>query len=111
MSARTAVGESERPGRTAGDPVVRLRAISQSFASTKVVDAVDLDLRSAEVHGLVGENGAGKSTLMRILAGFFPDYAGEIWLDGAPVRLERPRQARALGIALVHQELSLLPEL
>jgi rhamnose transport system ATP-binding protein len=111
MSARTAVRESERSGPAAGDPVVGLRAISKSFASTKVVDAVDLDLRRAEVHGLVGENGAGKSTLMRILGGFFPDYVGEISLDGAAVRLVRPRQARTHGIALVHQELSLLPEL
>ncbi len=92
-------------------PAVRLRGVSKQFGAVRVVDSVDLDLAAGEVHGLVGENGAGKSTLMRILAGFHPDYAGVIELDGRAVRVASPGQARALGIALVHQELSLLPEL
>jgi ABC-type sugar transport system ATPase subunit len=92
-------------------PMVQMRGVSKSFGPTRAVAVVDLDLRAGEVHGLVGENGAGKSTLMRILAGFHPDYGGSVVLDGHPVRVVQPGQARALGIALVHQELSLLPEL
>jgi ABC-type sugar transport system ATPase subunit len=92
-------------------PVVRLRAIAKMFGATRAVDSVDLDLFAGEVHALVGENGAGKSTLMRVLAGFFQDYGGAISIGGESVRLTAPAQARARGIVLVHQELSLLPEL
>lgn len=90
---------------------VSLRGISKSFGATRAVDGVDLDLIRGEVHGLVGENGAGKSTLMRILAGSFIDYDGMIAINGQRVELRSPAQARTEGIALVHQELSLLPEL
>jgi ABC-type sugar transport system ATPase subunit len=91
--------------------VVRMRQITKTFPGTVAVDGVDLDIRAGEIHGLVGENGAGKSTLMRILAGLYPDYSGDIEIEGHPVRLTSPRQARELGVALVHQELSLVPEL
>jgi ABC-type sugar transport system ATPase subunit len=91
-------------------PVVSLRGIAKSFGATRAVDGVDLELRAGEVHGLIGENGAGKSTLMRILAGSFPDYEGEIDIAGGAVRLSSPSLALRHGIALVHQELSLLPE-
>jgi ABC-type sugar transport system ATPase subunit len=90
--------------------VVSLRGIAKSFGATRAVDGVDLDLTSGEVHGLIGENGAGKSTLMRVLAGFFDDYDGMIAVAGRPVDIATPAQARREGIALVHQELSLLPE-
>jgi rhamnose transport system ATP-binding protein len=88
-----------------------MTGIRKTFGATTAVAGVDLDLAIAEVHGLVGENGAGKSTLMRILAGLFADYGGSIEIDGEPVQIAIPAQARAHGIALVHQELSLLPEL
>jgi ABC-type sugar transport system ATPase subunit len=90
--------------------VVSLRGIAKSFGATRAVDGVDMDLISGEVHGLIGENGAGKSTLMRVLAGFFADYNGTIAIDGRHVDIGNPAQARREGIALVHQELSLLPE-
>jgi ABC-type sugar transport system ATPase subunit len=91
--------------------VVAMRGIAKSFGATRAVDGVDLDLRPGEVHGLIGENGAGKSTLMRILAGSFADYDGTISFEGRAAQIRSPAEARAQGIALVHQELSLLPEL
>jgi ABC-type sugar transport system ATPase subunit len=96
---------------TLNTPIVRMREVTKTFGATFAVDRVDLDLVGGRVHALVGENGAGKSTLMRILAGFFADYTGSITIDGQPVRIGHPRQAQALGIALVHQELSVVPEL
>lgn len=96
--------------RSAGDSVVSLRGVAKNFGATRAVDGVDLDLMSGEVHGLIGENGAGKSTLMRVLAGFFTDYDGTIEVAGRQVEIVSPALARREGIALVHQELSLLPE-
>src|SRR4029077_16512062 len=93
------------------NPVVRMVRISKSFTGTEALRNVDLDLLLGEVHGLVGENGAGKSTLMRVLAGIYPDYSGEIFFQGRPTKIHTPRLARELGIAMVHQELSLVPEL
>ena len=92
-------------------PAVRIVGISKSFTGTVAVRNVDLEFLRGEVHGLVGENGAGKSTLMRVLAGMYPDYRGEIFLNGRSTRIHSPRLARELGIAMVHQELSLVPDL
>ena len=75
------------------------------------LDRVDFDLRAGEVHALVGENGAGKSTLMKILSGVQPADAGEILIDGAPVRFAGVRDAERAGVAIIHQELNLVPEL
>jgi ABC-type sugar transport system ATPase subunit len=94
-----------------GSAIAEMRDIGKSFAATRAVDGVDLDLWPGEVHGLVGENGAGKSTLMRILAGTFSDYEGTITVAGEPKAMTSPATARAAGIALVHQELCLVPEL
>jgi len=91
--------------------VVRMRGISKSFGVTRALDNVDLSLRPGEVMGLIGENGAGKSTLMKILAGSFAEYSGEIWINGTKTPLHSARLARDAGIVLVHQELSLIPEL
>src|SRR6202047_3929067 len=92
-------------------PIVRMVSISKSFTGTDAVRNVDIEFLPGEVHGLVGENGAGKSTLMRILAGIYPDYTGEIFFEGRLTKIHSPRLARELGIAMVHQELSLVPEL
>jgi ribose transport system ATP-binding protein len=72
---------------------------------------VDFLLHVGEIHGLVGENGAGKSTLMKIIAGVHDDYGGEFRLDGHPVRFRSTRDALAGGIGMVHQELSIAPDL
>lgn len=92
-------------------PVLELRNISKSFRALKALDGVDFDLREGEVHALVGENGAGKSTLMRILAGVYPDYEGEYYIDGKRVHLHSPKDALERGIGMIHQELSVIPEL
>jgi len=91
--------------------IISMQGICQSFGATRAVDRVDLELFRSEVLGLVGENGAGKSTLMRILAGLSPTYEGSISLDGRAIDMRRPADAKAEGIALVHQELSLLEDL
>jgi len=86
---------------------LELRGVSKRYPGTLAVDEVDLLVRPGEVHALVGENGAGKTTLMKIIAGSFDDYTGEIHLNRRPVRLHSPSMARAAGIAMIHQELSL----
>jgi len=92
-------------------PVLQLNGISKSFQSTQALKGVCFDLRPGEVHALVGENGAGKSTLMRILAGIYQDYDGTYILDGQPADLRNPRVALQHGIGMIHQELSVIPEL
>lgn len=91
--------------------MLEVRNISKSFSGIQVLDDVTLDVRRGEVHALVGENGAGKSTLMNIVSGVVPPDSGQILWDNRPVRLEGPRQAQAMGISFVHQELALVPPL
>jgi len=85
--------------------------ITKRFPGVVALRDVDLDLQRGEVLAVIGENGAGKSTLMKILAGVQPPDAGQIVLDGQPVAVTSPRHATDLGIALIHQELNLLPNL
>jgi ribose transport system ATP-binding protein len=75
------------------------------------LQGVDLSINKGEVHALLGENGAGKSTLMRILAGATSKDAGSIYVDGHEVEIKGPRHARELGVAIIYQELSILPHL
>lgn len=91
--------------------VLELKHISKRFENIQALDAVDFDLRQGEIHALVGENGAGKSTMMRILAGIYTGYEGEYLLNGKPVHLQSPRDALSRGIGMIHQELSVMPEL
>jgi ribose transport system ATP-binding protein len=92
-------------------PVLELKNISKRFLSLQALDNVSFDLREGETHALVGENGAGKSTLMRILAGIYTEYDGEYVLRGQTVHLQSPREALDRGIGMIHQELSVMPEL
>jgi len=91
--------------------MLQMHGIVKEFSGIRVLDDVSFDVRSGEVHALIGENGAGKSTLMNVLAGRFDDYRGRIVLDGREERITNPRQARDLGIAVIYQELSVLPNL
>jgi ABC-type sugar transport system ATPase subunit len=105
---------NQSPGPRVGPPpelLLQMRAISKSFGDVEVLSGVDFDLRAGEVHVLAGENGAGKSTLMKILAGVYDDYRGEILLRGAPRRFARPHHAYDAGIAVIYQELSLVDSL
>src|SRR5471030_1797185 len=92
-------------------PLVSIRGLCKSFAGVQALDQVGFELRAGEVHALMGENGAGKSTLMKVLAGIHKRDAGEIDIDGRPVDIGSPRGAQALGIGIVHQELSLMRHL
>ncbi|MBU6259914.1 MAG: ABC transporter ATP-binding protein [Burkholderiales bacterium] len=86
---------------------LKLVGISKSFPGVRANDAVDLSVRPGEIHALLGENGAGKSTLVKIIYGIQSPDAGEIWWDGAPIRIASPRAARRLGIGMVFQHFSL----
>ena len=91
--------------------LVKLKSISKSFGGIHALKGVNFDIRPGEVHALLGENGAGKSTLMRVLGGEMIPSQGEIIIDGKPVIFRDPRDARALGIVVIHQELALAPDL
>src|SRR6266568_1043532 len=91
--------------------VLTLSNISKRFGPTVALDGVNLRLQKGEVHALIGENGAGKSTLMNVLAGLIKPDAGTIEVEGRAYAPASPLDARARGIALIHQELSLFPHL
>src|SRR5918912_1808577 len=96
---------------SAAAPVLELRGVSKSFGGAEALDDLDFDLRPGEIHGLLGENGAGKSTLVKILAGAQRDFEGELRVRGVPVRFASPADAKAAGIGMVYQELSLFKPL
>jgi ribose transport system ATP-binding protein len=92
-------------------PLLELKGIGKTFGGVEALRGVDFALLPGEIHGLVGENGAGKSTLMKIIAGVHPEFSGRFLLDGKETRFRSVRDARAAGIAMVHQELSVAPDL
>ncbi|MEU0468642.1 sugar ABC transporter ATP-binding protein [Amycolatopsis sp. NPDC006131] len=92
-------------------PLVELAGVSKSYGGVHAVRDVDFTVRAGEVHALLGENGAGKSTLMKILSGEVGGHRGEIRIDGEPVRFARPADAQRAGVAMIHQELDLVPAL
>src|SRR6266542_165889 len=91
--------------------LLQMRGITKSFPGARALAGVDFAARRGEVHALVGENGAGKSTLMKILAGVVRKDGGEISFDGREINPQNAAEAQALGVSLVHQELSLAPNL
>ena len=97
---------------TTAAPMLAMRGICKAFGRVRTLNSVDLTLGSGEVHALLGENGAGKSTLMKVLFGIVRPDEGTIELGGlGSVQVEGPRHALSLGIGLVSQELSLVPQL
>ena len=92
-------------------PLLELVDISKSFGGVQALRGVDLTLNAGEIHGLVGENGAGKSTLMKIIAGVHTGYDGSFRIDGREVHFRSSADALAAGIGMVHQELSIAPDL
>jgi ribose transport system ATP-binding protein len=93
------------------DVALAMRGITKTFPGVRALDGVDLTVHKGEVHALLGENGAGKSTLMNILSGAFTEYGGGITVGGTPADIHHPRDAQRLGIAMIHQELNLVPHL
>jgi simple sugar transport system ATP-binding protein len=87
--------------------VLELRNVSKHFGAIQALTDVDLKLDRGEVLGLMGDNGAGKSTLVRIIAGNFLPSAGEVVIDGEPVRFHKPVEARQKGVEVVYQDLAL----
>jgi ribose transport system ATP-binding protein len=88
-----------------------MRGVRKAFPGVVALDGVDLTLHAGDVHMLLGENGAGKSTLMKILSGAYRKDGGEIRINGQPVEIGSPRDALALGIRIIYQELNLVPHL
>jgi ABC-type sugar transport system ATPase subunit len=101
-----------KPGQPNSPEILaRLCRITKRFGPVTVLEDVDLEIRAGEVHVLAGENGAGKSTLIRILGGVYTDFDGQMQLAGRPYRPQNPLDAGRRGVALIHQELSLVPEM
>jgi simple sugar transport system ATP-binding protein len=92
-----------------GEAFIELHGITKRFPGVTANDQVNLSVRAAEIHAIVGENGAGKSTLMRILYGLYQPDAGTITVKGRPVTIDGPRAALAHGIGMVHQHFTLIP--
>jgi ABC-type sugar transport system ATPase subunit len=92
-------------------PLLRAVGVGKTFVGNRVLDGVDLDVTSGEVHAIVGENGAGKSTLIKIIGGVYPPDGGQLLVDGEARRFRSPGEALAAGVVVIHQELSLAPSL
>ncbi|MBP2475565.1 ribose transport system ATP-binding protein [Crossiella equi] len=91
--------------------LLRVEGVTKKFTGALALADVDLEVRAGEVHVLLGENGAGKSTLVKVLAGVHRPDAGQVFLDGQPVRITSPQHARSLGLAVIYQELTLVNQL
>jgi D-xylose transport system ATP-binding protein len=99
------------PPSGAGAPLLSLRKINKSFGAIHVLQDVDFDAYPGEVTALVGDNGAGKSTLIKGVAGIYPFESGDYFFDGQPATVHSPKQANALGIEVVYQDLALCDNL
>ncbi|MFT4007273.1 MAG: sugar ABC transporter ATP-binding protein, partial [Lacrimispora sp.] len=93
------------------DVMLRMTGIDKSFPGVHALDHVDLEVKSGEVHALMGENGAGKSTLMKILTGIYSKDSGTIEFEGKQMEFATPKEAQDAGIAIVHQELNMMNHL
>ena len=91
--------------------MIRMSGISKAFSGNVVLNNVEFELHDGEIHALMGENGAGKSTLMKILCGICEKDAGSVMVDGQEMEFKSPKDSEAQGIAIIHQELNILPDL
>ena len=93
------------------DYILEMRSITKEFPGVKALDQVSFQVKRGEIHALVGENGAGKSTLMKVLSGVYPygTYSGDIVVDGKVCQFHSIQQSEDTGIAIIHQELALIP--
>jgi ABC-type sugar transport system ATPase subunit len=98
---------SDAPAET----ILELRHATKRYAGVPAIEEVDFSLTRGEIHALVGENGAGKSTLTKVMAGVVPLTSGQMFVQGEPVQLRTPLEARQQGIAMVFQETSLVPSM
>ena len=111
MSEGRTIEENVSTKATSAPPPASLAGVSKRFAATQALSDVSLEVAAGEIHALVGENGAGKSTVVKVFAGIYQPDAGTVVLDGKPTLLHGPAHARSLGIAVVHQEPRLFPDL
>ena len=100
-----------RPSAGAGQPLLRLERLDKNFGPVQALVGVDLDVPAGQVTALAGDNGAGKSVLIKCIAGIHSPDGGQIYWDGRPVPVRTPREAAALGIETVHQDLALCDNL
>jgi len=98
-------------GDGAGAPLLELRGISKHFGAVQAISSIDLEIPAGQVTALAGDNGAGKSVLIKCIAGIHSPDGGEIRFEGRPVHIRSPRDAAALGIETVHQDLALCDNL
>ncbi len=91
--------------------VLAAQGVTKRFGGVKALDEAHLEVRAGQVTAVMGENGAGKSTLMKVMAGVYQDYEGRILQNGHEVVFANPRQAQERGVAIIHQELNLIPNL
>ena len=93
------------------DLILEMKHITKDFSGNKALDDVTFEVKRGEIHGLVGENGAGKSTLMNVLSGIWPEgeYSGQFFVEGQECKFKNIQQSEQAGIAIIHQELALIP--
>ena len=93
------------------DLILEMKHITKDFSGNKALDDVTFEVRRGEIHGLFGENGAGKSTLMNVLSGIWPEgeYSGQFFVEGQECKFKNIQQSEQAGIAIIHQELALIP--
>ena len=90
---------------------LNIRNVSKDFSGIYALQEVSMQFFPGQVTAIIGENGAGKSTLMKIVSGIYPDYEGEIFYQGKQMSMKTPKEAAEQGIVIIHQELSLIPNL
>ncbi len=93
--------------------ILQMKGITKQFPGVKALDNVTLEVRRGTIHAICGENGAGKSTLMKVLSGVYPHgtYDGQIFFMGNEMKFKNIKESENAGIAIIHQELTMIPEL